>query len=176
MAKLNYENRSQIEKGYRGELFNRVEFNNQLNLGKEKNKITYLDVPYQEKDLAKAHGAKWDAEKKKWYCVGDSEIFKRWLGEPLGSDSGMKLSSYVREKHPTINALTKYEAKLLYIDYPLKSGWFKTYMNVEIPMEIVKKMREAAKINPAKKPARKKYKTPFKPAKSNSLWKPNRAG
>lgn len=27
----------------------------------------YLDVPYEEKDDAKSHGAKWDAEKKKWW-------------------------------------------------------------------------------------------------------------
>ena len=27
----------------------------------------YLEVPYEEKDIAKSHGAKWDAEKKKWW-------------------------------------------------------------------------------------------------------------
>jgi ribonuclease HI len=27
----------------------------------------YLEVPYEEKDDAKSHGAKWDAEKKKWW-------------------------------------------------------------------------------------------------------------
>lgn len=30
----------------------------------------YLDVPYSDKDYARAHGAKWDATKKKWYVLG----------------------------------------------------------------------------------------------------------
>jgi len=27
----------------------------------------YLNVPFDEKDVAKSHGAKWDPEKKKWW-------------------------------------------------------------------------------------------------------------
>ena len=34
----------------------------------------YLNVPYAEKDAAKALGAKWDAAKKKWYVLGDKDI------------------------------------------------------------------------------------------------------
>lgn len=42
--------------------------------------ITYLNVPYAEKDAAKALGARWDATNKKWYVpVGKNiEPFAQW--------------------------------------------------------------------------------------------------
>lgn len=42
---------------------------------------TYLNVPFAEKDAAKALGAKWDAAKKKWYVPAGlgEEQFGRWL-------------------------------------------------------------------------------------------------
>jgi hypothetical protein len=41
----------------------------------------YLNVPYAEKDEAKALGARWDAAKKKWYAPQGVEPgqFERWL-------------------------------------------------------------------------------------------------
>ena len=33
----------------------------------------YLNVPYKEKDEAKSLGAKWDSDKKLWYCYNNSE-------------------------------------------------------------------------------------------------------
>ena len=40
-----------------------------------------LDVPYLEKDEAKALGARWDHELKKWYVPPgvDLDDFKRWF-------------------------------------------------------------------------------------------------
>ncbi len=40
----------------------------------------YLNCPYSEKDLCKTLGAKWDANKKKWYVPEgvDKKKFKRW--------------------------------------------------------------------------------------------------
>ncbi|MEQ1530700.1 MAG: DUF5710 domain-containing protein [Methylococcales bacterium] len=40
----------------------------------------YLNVPYAEKDAAKALGAKWDAGSKKWYVPGnvDMAVFAKW--------------------------------------------------------------------------------------------------
>ncbi len=32
--------------------------------------MIYLNVPYAAKEIAKAHGAKWNAAVKKWYVVG----------------------------------------------------------------------------------------------------------
>lgn len=45
---------------------------------------TYLFVPYAEKELAKAHGAKWDKEQKSWYAPEgtDLEPLKKWLEPP----------------------------------------------------------------------------------------------
>ncbi len=44
---------------------------------------TYLNVPYVEKDSAKALGAKWDAVNKKWYVSPNVDItpFSRWYAE-----------------------------------------------------------------------------------------------
>jgi hypothetical protein len=43
---------------------------------------TNLYVPYEEKDHAKALGAKWDGENKTWYCLGDAKVFSKWLSKP----------------------------------------------------------------------------------------------
>lgn len=44
---------------------------------------TYLNVPFAEKDAAKALGAKWDAIQKKWYVPADKDIllFAAWQAE-----------------------------------------------------------------------------------------------
>jgi len=41
----------------------------------------YLNVPYAEKDAAKALGARWDPAKKKWYAPDTLELgeFSQWL-------------------------------------------------------------------------------------------------
>jgi len=43
----------------------------------------YLNVPFAEKDEAKALGARWDAVKKKWYATTNKDItlFARWQTE-----------------------------------------------------------------------------------------------
>ena len=47
---------------------------------------TNLQVPFAEKDQAKALGARWDATKRLWYVqnVSDLAPFARWL--PQGAD------------------------------------------------------------------------------------------
>lgn len=44
-----------------------------------------LDVPFAQKDKAKSIGAKWDADKKKWYVpLGlDIKLFEAWWPESL---------------------------------------------------------------------------------------------
>ncbi|OAI02326.1 hypothetical protein A1353_16160 [Methylomonas methanica] len=44
---------------------------------------TYLNVPYAEKDAAKALGARWDAAVKKWYVPAnkDMALFAKWQTE-----------------------------------------------------------------------------------------------
>ena len=41
---------------------------------------TYLNVPFAQKDSAKALGAKWDAVNKKWYVPANKDItlFVQW--------------------------------------------------------------------------------------------------
>ena len=45
-----------------------------------KNDKFYINCPYDEKDLAKALGAKWDKDERKWYVPEgvDKNKFKRW--------------------------------------------------------------------------------------------------
>ena len=40
----------------------------------------YLNVPFAQKDAAKALGARWDAANKKWYVPADKDItlFAQW--------------------------------------------------------------------------------------------------
>jgi len=42
---------------------------------------TYLNVPYADRDAAKVAGAKWDADKRKWYHPGGDlpEGLKKWV-------------------------------------------------------------------------------------------------
>lgn len=46
-----------------------------------KEKRTYIEVPYKDKNIAKILGARYDAEKKKWYVPKgvDLKIFKEWI-------------------------------------------------------------------------------------------------
>lgn len=46
---------------------------------------TYLNVPFADKEKAKAKGAKWDATKKKWYAPHgvDIHFFKPWWPDAL---------------------------------------------------------------------------------------------
>ena len=41
----------------------------------------YLDVPYADKDDAKAKGAWWDNQVRKWYVPDgvDTELFRKWF-------------------------------------------------------------------------------------------------
>lgn len=56
----------------------------------------YLNVPFSEKDEAKALGAFWDAEKKKWYAKEKQNYhkFQKWILSP-DEDECMILCDYV---------------------------------------------------------------------------------
>jgi hypothetical protein len=56
----------------------------------------YLNVPFAQKDEAKALGARWDAIKKKWFVPADKDIvlFVRWqVGSGAMESPGSKTSS-----------------------------------------------------------------------------------
>ncbi len=43
----------------------------------------WLDVPYAEKDLAKAEGARWDARARRWYAPRPGMAgLERWAARP----------------------------------------------------------------------------------------------
>ena len=46
---------------------------------------TYLNVPFAEKDAAKALGARWDPANKKWYIAADKDPapFAKWQTNEL---------------------------------------------------------------------------------------------
>ncbi|MGH2879048.1 MAG: DUF5710 domain-containing protein [Solirubrobacteraceae bacterium] len=50
---------------------------------------TYLDVPFQDKDQAKAFGARWDPEARSWYAPAGiaTEPFVRWLAVQPAEDA-----------------------------------------------------------------------------------------
>ena len=53
---------------------------------------TYLDVPFTQKDQAKALGARWDRHKLSWYAPPGSEIvsFRPWVRDaPAGAAEGL---------------------------------------------------------------------------------------
>ncbi|MCK9606490.1 MAG: DUF5710 domain-containing protein [Methylomonas sp.] len=52
--------------------------------------ITYLNVPYAQKDAAKALGARWDTVNKKWYVPIGKEIapFAQWLSDFVPQQAG----------------------------------------------------------------------------------------
>ena len=85
------------------------------------NSKIYLNVPYAEKDAAKALGAKWDAARKKWYV-------------PMGTNvnSFSKWNTGIVEKEKIQNQKTLYDNSLSGITTYPKDKDFIAY-NGEIP-------------------------------------------
>lgn len=69
-----------------------------------------LNVPYSEKDEAKALGARWNPEKKKWYVPDgvDATLFSRWTESP-------KLNEITHKNHISSH---------LFVDLVPNSVWF----------------------------------------------------
>ena len=46
-----------------------------------KTDVTYLNVPYNQKETVKSLGAKWDPEEKKWFAPKGVtlEDFEQWI-------------------------------------------------------------------------------------------------
>jgi hypothetical protein len=65
----------------------------------------YLNVPFAQKDEAKALGARWDAVEKKWFVPADKDItlFSRWQTEasavqsPKSKASPSKISASTKK-------------------------------------------------------------------------------
>ena len=44
-------------------------------------KRIYLDVPFDDKDYVKKHGARWDNIKKKWYTIASNYLLEKYMPE-----------------------------------------------------------------------------------------------
>lgn len=64
------------------------------------NSKIYLNVPYAQKDEAKALGARWDAARKKWYVLAATDIalFAKWQTEVIGLE--LPSTTTTRSKSP----------------------------------------------------------------------------
>ena len=105
------------------------------------NERTNLNVPYEEKDIAKSYGAKWDKNRKTWYVLGDTKKFLRWVD--VLEDGSMTLDQYLRLRHSSVLAITKAEAKLIGIQYPLKNGWIDRHGGMVLSREQVNELKNA---------------------------------
>jgi hypothetical protein len=63
--------------------------------------MLFLNVPYAEKDEAKALGARWNPTKRRWYVPDGvaTEAFAKWAGQggdttPGAAPSGGRVDSY----------------------------------------------------------------------------------
>ena len=96
-----------------------------------------LKCHYDEKEQAKALGARWDG--KTWYIVDVEDLtpFMRWIDRTEPVDVQMiTLSDYLlKEYSGAVKALTSAAAKAFGIPYPPQSGWAKTYANRSIRLD-----------------------------------------
>lgn len=53
-----------------------------------KSNVTYLQVPYKEKEIAKDLGAKWDPQERLWFIPNGIELkdFSRWLPQKVDGE------------------------------------------------------------------------------------------
>jgi len=68
---------------------------------------TYLNVPFAQKDAAKALGARWDAANKKWYVTADKDItlFAQWQSDSVKPESP-STTSKTKAQATSINIAT----------------------------------------------------------------------
>lgn len=115
--------------------------------------IIYLDVPYSDKEDAKAMGCQWNAKKKQWFADTQnihqySKWFMTWTKperkpKKAARIDSMTLMDYLRHRHPTVNSLTMAEANIISIKYPLESGWVKKFGSINIYPETFERLEKA---------------------------------
>ncbi len=80
------------------------------------NSKIYLNVPYAEKDAAKALGAKWDAAKKKWYVLMGTDVssFSKWNTEAVTTGGKTKSEN---SNNNSLSGITTYPKDKGFIAY-----------------------------------------------------------
>jgi len=69
------------------------------------NSKTYLNVPFAQKDAAKALGAKWDPSNKQWYVPADKDItlFAQWRIQSATPASPSTTVTKAMPQAPSVN-------------------------------------------------------------------------
>ncbi len=83
------------------------------------NSKVYLNVPYAEKDAAKALGAKWDPAKKKWFAPANTNIscFSKWQTNPATLASKVKNTKSDRSANSSFNGTITYPKDKNFVAY-----------------------------------------------------------
>ncbi len=76
-----------------------------------KRNVTYLNVPFEEKNEAKMLGAWWDPNEKRWFVPNgkDTSPFRRWLHirekvESLDEDLGDAVETEAEDEHEYVHS------------------------------------------------------------------------
>lgn len=66
----------------------------------------FLDVAYEDRDLAKRLGARWDPSVRKWYCTKGSALAKifDWRAAPKNSSTAQSLVAAHNAAAPRISS------------------------------------------------------------------------
>jgi len=97
---------------------------------KNNNEITYLHVPFDQKDQAKALGARWNGTEKKWFVPAGVPIkpFSRWLNAPPPKPEKKTLDTSRWVRVPE-------HSPRLYVDLVPKTGWYSNLRSELAPHE-----------------------------------------
>jgi hypothetical protein len=98
---------------------------------------TYLNVPFAQKDAAKALGARWDAANKKWYVPADKDItlFAQWHTQSGTPESPSTTTGKPRSRISTTkNSSSANNASPSVITYPVDKN-FVAYNGNEPPWD-----------------------------------------
>jgi DNA polymerase III epsilon subunit-like protein len=84
---------------------------------------TYLNVPIAEKDEAKALGAKWDKDAKKWYYIADGvndASFTKWISaSSLAPKMSPKAAALAKPSSPAFESESSTNTFKIYLNVPL---------------------------------------------------------
>lgn len=114
----------------------------------DRSKLTYLNVPFAEKDYAKARGARWDPAKRKWYVRGDPhEALTKYIQPDLvDPETGMSkedekvASGALKQVYLKVPFAEKDYAKGFGARWdPEKKSW---YVLGEVPAELEKYLKD----------------------------------
>jgi hypothetical protein len=96
----------------------------------------YLDVPYAQKDSAKALGARWDATTKKWYVPAGKDItlFVKWQTGVIDLESPSATATKPRSKAQSFKNSSSANNAVGVITFPTDKS-FSAYNGDEPPWD-----------------------------------------